>query len=345
MRAIMSMKHARTFSLVCLMLFLFACSSTAFGETRINTMPPLTEQEARVIHQKGTEAPNSGELLHNKAPGTYICRQCGIALYKSADKFESGCGWPSFDDAIRGAVLRKPDADGVRTEILCANCGGHLGHVFEGEGFTAKNTRHCVNSISMRFIPEGEPLPMFVTPAQAIFAGGCFWGIEDAFSKLPGVFNVISGYTGGYEIEPLTEEQLATMDPSQILSGQGPSPVTYEIVSYGKKGFVESVLVTYNKDIISYETLAKEFFEIHDPTQLNRQGPDIGVQYRSAIFYANEEQKAVAEKLVGILITKGYDVVTQIVPVSLFFPAEDYHQDYTARTGKGACHRRVKRFD
>lgn len=308
-------------------------------------MPPLTEQEAKVIHQKGTEAPFSGELLNNKAAGTYVCRQCGAALYRSADKFESGCGWPSFDSAIKGAILHKQDADGVRTEILCANCGGHLGHVFEGEGFTQKNVRHCVNSISMRFIPEGEALPPVVVPASAIFAGGCFWGIEDAFSKLPGVFNVVAGYTGGNDDMPLTEEQLAAMNPSQVLSGQGPSPVTYEIVSYAKKGFAEAVLVTYNPDLISYEALAREFFEIHDPTQLNRQGPDVGVQYRSAIFYTNEKQKAVAEKLVGILRDKGYDVVTQIVPANIFFAAEDYHQDYTARTGKGACHRRVHRFD
>lgn len=140
-------------------IFIILCMSlfgSVFAQETKNgvTMKKLTDQEKRVILQKGTEAPFSGIYNDNKQKGTYLCKQCGAALYRSDDKFDSRCGWPSFDDEIKGAVKRIPDADGQRVEIVCTNCGGHLGHVFEGERFTTKNTRHCVNSISLDFKPD-----------------------------------------------------------------------------------------------------------------------------------------------------------------------------------------------
>lgn len=311
------------------LLCLTILSSVAFAANGDISMNALTPDEARVILHKGTEASFSGAYIHNKGTGTYHCRQCDAPLYRSSDKFDSGCGWPAFDNALEGAVLRKPDPDGQRVEIVCARCSGHLGHVFEGEGFTPKNTRHCVNSISMIFVPAGQqkeqtPAPAATAPpsATAVFAGGCFWGVEDAFSKVPGVLDVVSGYTGGKVDKP-----------------------TYDLVSKGYTGHAEAVRVTYDPAKVQYETLARLFFEIHDPTQLNRQGPDMGTQYRSALFYADEAQKAVAEKLIGQLRSKGWDVVTEVLPASTFYLAEDYHQDFTARTGRGACHLRVPRFE
>ncbi len=310
------MKNILKISMFLMCFTILTTSALAKEGTRKMQLNELTPEEERVIIHKGTEAPFSGEYNDNKAKGLYVCRQCDAPLYHSTDKFNSNCGWPSFDDAVAGAVLRLPDADGRRVEIVCANCGGHLGHVFEGEGFTDKNVRHCVNSISMKFI-EGAK-----APSTAFFGGGCFWGVEDGFSKLPGVLSVVSGYMGG----------------------ETPFP-TYEAVCTGTTGHAEVVKVEYDPEKIDFETLAKFFFEIHDPTQLNRQGPDVGTQYRSVIFYTDEAQRKTSEKLVDILIKQGLEVATEISAAPPFFAAEDYHQDFTERTGRGGCHFRVKRFD
>ncbi len=276
----------------------------------------LSEQEKHVIEQKGTERPFTGIYNDFYEEGTYFCKKCNAPLYKSVDKFKSGCGWPSFDDEIKGAVKRVPDADGRRVEIICASCGAHLGHVFEGEGFTSKNTRHCVNSISLNFEKDSNP------NKKAYFAGGCFWGVEYYFQKQKGVKSVISGYMGGFVDNP-----------------------TYEIVSTGNSGHLEVVEVTYDESVVSYESLAKLFFEIHDFTQIDGQGPDIGSQYLTAIFYVDESQRNIAQKLIIELEKKGYKVATTLHPEVTFYKAEDYHQNYYNKTGKFPyCHSYKKIF-
>ncbi|PWB72778.1 methionine sulfoxide reductase [candidate division GN15 bacterium] len=278
----------------------------------------LTPEEERVIVHKGTEAPFTGKYDNFYQTGTYVCKQCGAPLFKSHDKFDAGCGWPSFDDAIPGAVIRTPDPDGQRVEITCAKCGAHLGHVFTGEGFTPKDTRYCVNSISMNFIPVAKK----VTTETAYFAGGCFWGVEYFLKKAPGVVSARVGYMGGTLKNP-----------------------TYEEVSDHGTGHAETVEVDFDPTRTTYEDVAKLFFDIHDPTELNRQGPDVGDQYRSAIFYTSDAQKQTAEKLIGILKAKGLKVVTQVVPAGHFWVAETYHQDYYQRTGgEPYCHVYTDRF-
>ena len=297
-------------------------------------MPPLTAAEQRIIVDKGTEMPFTGKYWNTFEKGSYVCRRCGATLYRSADKFKSTCGWPSFDDEVPGAVKRQLDTDGRRTEIVCAACGAHLGHVFLGENLTARNTRHCVNSASIVFVPASEqtsrpakapasqPATKSAT-ARAIFAGGCFWGVEHYFQQVPGVISVTSGYCGGHVEKP-----------------------TYKQVCTGTTGHAESVEVVFDPAKVTYEQLARLFFEIHDPTTPNRQGLDVGSQYRSAVFYLDEQQRAVVDKLIARLTGLGYKVTTEVAASGKFWPAEDYHQDYFVKhPGRGDCHVRVPRFD
>ncbi|MDC7224447.1 MAG: bifunctional methionine sulfoxide reductase B/A protein [Spirochaetales bacterium] len=276
----------------------------------------LTKEEFAVLEQKGTERAFTGEYYDHHEEGLYLCRRCKSPLYRSSDKFDSRCGWPSFDDEVEGAVNRNIDKDQRRTEITCASCGGHLGHVFLGEGFTDTNTRHCVNSLSLRFVPSrGET-------GRALFAGGCFWGVEHFFRTKEGVLNTTVGYTGGHKAYP-----------------------TYKEVCYTETGHVEAIEVTYDPSIITYRELAMLFFEIHDPAQTNGQGPDLGSQYLSRVFYENETQKETAKELIGILKSKGFKPATELAEASAFWPAEDYHQDYYAKTGKTPyCHVFTRRF-
>ncbi len=295
------------------------CAQEATNKTATLRLNKLTPEEERVIVYKGTEAPFSGKYNDFFENGTYVCKQCGAPLYMSSGKFKSECGWPSFDDEINGAVKRIPDPDGMRTEIACAACGAHLGHVFTGERLTPRNTRFCVNSVSLVFIPYGSDKHETDT---AIVAGGCFWGVEYYMHQIPGVISTEAGYIGGHIKNP-----------------------TYREVCSHKTGYAEAVRIVYNPAKTNFDTIVMTFFDIHDPTQVNRQGPDVGDQYRSGIFYLNEKQKDTAERLIGVLKQKGYKVATKVEMAGTFWRAEDYHQQYYEKEGGTPyCHAYVDRF-
>ena len=307
------------------LIFVFtnACSQQKPNNEQTNmnmNFRKLTHEEERVIIYKGTERPFTGKYNDFFEDGTYVCKRCGAPLYRSDDKFRSECGWPSFDDEIPGAVKRIPDPDGMRTEIVCSHCGAHLGHVFTGEGFTPKNTRFCVNSVSLDFMPAAAVAEK--SSDTAIFAGGCFWGVEYYMQQAAGVISTDVGYTGGKKENP-----------------------TYRDVCSHTTGYAEAVRIIFDPSKTSYESLARLFFDIHDPTQVDRQGPDVGDQYRSEIFYLNIQQMLTAEKLINILKEKGYKVATRVVPATKFWKAEDYHQDYYEKNGHTPyCHVYVDRF-
>jgi peptide methionine sulfoxide reductase msrA/msrB len=300
-----------------LFLFYTGCyqNQTTTMKTNYNK---LTPEEERVIINKGTERPFSGEYYNFDEKGTYVCKQCNAELYRSENKFDAGCGWPNFDDEIKGAVNKTQDADRQRTEITCTNCGAHLGHVFYGEGFTDKNIRHCVNSISMIFIPDKNNTVL----DTAIFSSGCFWGTQFYFDKLEGVVSTTAGYTGGMVSNP-----------------------TYKQVCTGTTGHLEAIEIIFDTTKVNYEKVCKYFFETHDFTQTDGQGPDIGEQYLSAVFYRTLEQKQIAEKIKKILENKGFKVATMLKPAKKFWKAEDYHQEYYENKGTTPyCHIYTKIF-
>jgi peptide methionine sulfoxide reductase msrA/msrB len=282
----------------------------------------LEPAERQVLLAKGTEAPFCGLLLNNKEKGTYVCRLCGLPLYSSDSKFESGTGWPSFyrpfdPDHIRHQ--RDASHGMVRTEILCARCGSHLGHVFE-DGPPPTGLRHCLNSVSLRFCPADKELPPESRPLKletAYFAGGCFWGMEDRFQQVPGVADAVSGYQGGQTANP-----------------------SYKQVCSDRTGHAETVRVTFDPAQVTYRQLLEWFFKFHDPTQLNRQGPDVGSQYRSAIFTANDQQlkeaKAFIKEESENTRFRGKKITTTVEPAGPFYEAEAYHQDYHLKHG-GSC--------
>ena len=280
----------------------------------------LNSEEIRVIENKGTEMPFSGKYNSFYEAGVYKCKKCNTPLFKSTDKFDSGSGWPSFDNAIEGAVKEVPDADGRRVEIVCASCDGHLGHVFRGEQMTPKSTRHCVNSVSLDF----ESLDKGDKYKKAYFASGCFWGVEYWFDKQDGVVNADSGYMGGHLENP-----------------------SYPEICRKDTGHLETVEVTYDPTVVSFETLTKLFFETHNPEQMNGQGPDIGPQYLSAVFTNNIEEEDIVQILINQLEDKGMNIATMIKDANehKFYIAEYEHQNYyKLRNSQPYCHAFTKRF-
>ena len=277
----------------------------------------LTPEILHIVRDKGTEYPFTHEY-QKPQKGTYLCRQCGLALFRGTSQFASSCGWPSFDEELGGTVNYLADVDGLRTEILCTRCQAHLGHVFKGEQYTAKNTRHCVNGLSLDFVSSETVLDT----EEALFAAGCFWGVEYYFKNLPGVLKTEVGYSGGHSEEP-----------------------SYNEICRGDSGHYEVIRVIYDPKIISYTKLCQFFFEIHDFSQSTGQGPDHGEQYLSRIFYYDEQQKKIALDLIEVLKKQGYEVATHVLTAKTFWPAEDYHQDYYAKNrDKPYCHRYKKIF-
>jgi peptide methionine sulfoxide reductase msrA/msrB len=288
----------------------------------------LTDEQFRITRGAGTERPFCGTLLDNKREGVYACVCCGLPLFSSAAKFNSGTGWPSFFQPIgKENVAERADRSHgmVRTEINCARCDAHLGHVFD-DGPRPTGLRYCLNSESLAFT-DLDDVKKLADPAAAgaaepgrrataVLAGGCFWCVEAVFEELDGVIEATSGYAGGSK-----------------------ETANYKAVCTGTTGHAEAVRITYDPSRISYVDLLKVHFATHDPTTLDRQGNDVGTQYRSAIFFGNDEERELAEAfLADIADAKVYKspVVTTLEPLTEFHEAEAYHQNYVcANPGQG----------
>lgn len=319
---------------------------TAFSTTPSRKETPVTERKAnqaelkqkltpmqyRVTQEAATEPPFQNEFWNEHREGIYVDIVSGKPLFSSKDKFDSGCGWPSFTKPVDAKqVVEKRDLTlgMARTEVRSSEADSHLGHVFDDGPADQGGLRYCINSASLRFIPVdalekegyGSFLPLFGRPAPkvteeiATLAGGCFWGMEDLLRKQPGVTGVEVGYTGGKVAH-----------------------ATYE----NHEGHAEAVQIRFDPSKTSFEALLRFFFRMHDPTTLNRQGNDLGSSYRSAIFFHNPEQQRIAEKVKAEVDASGKwkkPIVTEITPAGPWWKAEDYHQDYLQKHPGGyTCH-------
>jgi len=301
-------------------------------------LTPLTPQQVKELSKgldplalqvttcSATECAGTSPLVNEHRKGVFVCAIGGLPLFRSEDKYDSGSGWPSFTRPFDPdhVVMHADDSLGMRrVEVVDARSGAHLGHVFD-DGPAPTGKRFCINGAALKFIPDGESLPPESRPAvteSAYFAGGCFWGVEDVFQQIPGVLDAVSGFMGGALEKP-----------------------SYKAVCDGDTGHAETVQVVFDPKKVSYGELLKVFFANHDATTPNRQGPDFGEQYRSAIFASTPAQLETAQKFVAELQKlpryEKRKIVTQLVaPGPRFWPAEDYHQDYHLKHG-GSC--RVK---